>query len=107
MRDDLNRLRKLTYDDKIKEMAEENNREKVKKLQDAPTRLLKEVDIIEIQDRLCPSCRAHCEGFVHLTSGRGGQHLNNDIEISELIREIKVYSDSIISDRVLPRVKWS
>ena len=60
----------------------------VKKLQDAPTRLLKEVDIIEIQDRLCPSCRAHCEGFVHLTSGRGGQHLNNDIEISELIREI-------------------
>ena len=60
----------------------------VKKLQDAPTRLLKETDIIEIQDRLCPSCRAHCEGFVHLTSGRGGQHLNNDIEISELIREI-------------------
>ena len=60
----------------------------VKKLQDAPTRLLKEVDIIEIQDSLCDSCRAHCDGFVHLTSGRGGQHLNNDIEISELIREV-------------------
>ena len=25
---------------------------------------------------------------MHLTSGRGGQHLNSDIEISELIREI-------------------
>ena len=44
----------------------------VKKLQDAPTRLLKEVDIIEIQDSLCETCRAHCDGFVHLTSGRGG-----------------------------------
>lgn len=44
----------------------------VKKLQDAPIRLLKEVDIIEIQDSLCDTCRAHCDGFVHLTSGRGG-----------------------------------
>jgi nucleoside diphosphate kinase len=58
----------------------------VKKLTDAPTRLLKESDILAIQDRLCDKCREHCEGFVHLTSGRGGQHLMNDIEISELIR---------------------
>lgn len=60
----------------------------VRKLQDAPTRLLKERDIIEIQDSLCNRCRDHCDSFVHLTSGRGGQHLNSDIEISELIREI-------------------
>ena len=60
----------------------------VKKLQDAPTRLLKEVDIIEIQDQLCDNCRSYVENYVHLMSGRGGQHLANDIEISELIRQI-------------------
>lgn len=60
----------------------------VRKLQEAPQRLLKEKDIIEIADSLCEKCRTHCDGFVHLTSGRGGQHLNSDIEISELIRQI-------------------
>ena len=60
----------------------------VKKLQDAPTRLLKEVDIDAIYNMLCPKCREHCDGFVHLTCGRGGQHLNSDIEIDELIAEI-------------------
>lgn len=44
----------------------------VRKLQDAPIRLLKESDIIEIQDSLCDKCRDHCDSFVHLTSGRGG-----------------------------------
>lgn len=60
----------------------------VKKLADAPTRLLKEVDINQIYSMLCQKCRAHCDGFVHLTCGRGGQHLNSDIEIDELISEI-------------------
>ena len=60
----------------------------VKKLQDAPQRLLKETDIIAIQDQLTDEVRNHIEGFVYLMSGRGGQHLNNDIEISELIRQI-------------------
>ena len=44
----------------------------VKKLQDAPTRLLKEEDILAISDRLCKKCRDHCENYVHLMSGRGG-----------------------------------
>lgn len=60
----------------------------VKKLKDAPQRLLKEVDIIEIRDSLCEKCRAHVDGFVNLPAGRGGQHLMNDIEIDELIREV-------------------
>lgn len=60
----------------------------VRKLQDAPTRLLKEKDILEIEQSLCQKCRDHCDQFVHLTSGRGGQHLNSDIEIGELIAEI-------------------
>jgi hypothetical protein len=37
---------------------------------------------------LCSKCREHCDGYVHLTCGRGGQHLNSDIEIDELISEI-------------------
>lgn len=60
----------------------------VKKLSDAPKRLLKEVDINQIYSSLCQKCKAHCDGFVHLTCGRGGQHLNSDIEIDELVNEI-------------------
>ena len=60
----------------------------VRKLQDAPTRLLKEQDILAIRDRLSEAARYQCDNFVHLPSGRGGQHLMSDIEISELIREI-------------------
>lgn len=37
---------------------------------------------------LCPKCQHHCDGFVHLTCGRGAQHINTDIEINELINEI-------------------
>ena len=64
----------------------------VRKLQDAPTRLLKETDMEQIFNELCDKCRKHCESFVHLPCGRGGQHLNNDIEIDALIKEIN-YND--------------
>jgi hypothetical protein len=37
---------------------------------------------------LCSKCQAHCEGYVHLTCGRGAQHINTDIEINELISEV-------------------
>ena len=60
----------------------------IKKLNDPPTRLLKEIDINIIYNELCPGCQAHCDGFVHLSCGRGGQHLNSDIEIDELIKQI-------------------
>lgn len=53
-----------------------------------PQRLLKEVDINSIYDQLCAKCRSHCDGFVHLTCGREGQHVMGDIEINELIHEI-------------------
>ena len=33
----------------------------VRKLQDAPTRLLKEKDIIEIYDSLCQRCKDQCD----------------------------------------------
>lgn len=43
-----------------------------RKLMDAPQRLLQEADINELLEQdLCDKCRAHCDGFVHLTSGRG------------------------------------
>jgi hypothetical protein len=59
-----------------------------RKLMEAPQRLLHEEDINEIVDQLCPKCQAHVDGFVHLTCGRGAQHLNQDIEINEIISEI-------------------
>jgi len=60
-----------------------------KKLMEAPRRLLEEEDINELMEEdLCEKCRKHCDGFVHLTCGRGAQHLNQDIEINELIKEI-------------------
>jgi len=59
-----------------------------RKLMEAPQRLLQEEDINEIHDQLCPKCQWRVDGFVNLTCGRGGQHLNTDIEISELIAEI-------------------
>ncbi len=55
-------------------------------------RLLKEVDIEQIYNDLCSKCKKHCDEFVHLPCGRGGQHLNNDIELNELIKEIN-YND--------------
>ena len=43
-----------------------------KKLMEAPRRLLEEEDINELMEQdLCEKCRAHCDGFVHLTCGRG------------------------------------
>ena len=59
-----------------------------RKLMEAPQRLLQEEDINIIMDELCEKCQRHCDGFVHLTCGRGAQHLNQDIEINEIINEI-------------------
>jgi hypothetical protein len=42
-----------------------------RKLMEAPHRLLEEEDINIIMDDLCPKCQHHCDGFVHLTCGRG------------------------------------
>ena len=43
-----------------------------KKLMEAPQRLLEEADINDLMEQdLCEKCRSHCEGFVHLASGRG------------------------------------
>ena len=64
----------------------------VKKLQDAPIRLLKELDCEGIFPELCKKCQKHVSEFVHLTCGRGGQHLNNDIELETLIKEVN-YND--------------
>jgi len=55
---------------------------------DAPQRLLDENAINDIYEHLCKTCQAHCDQYVHLTSGRGGQHINSDIEISEMIRQV-------------------
>ena len=60
----------------------------VRKLMEAPHRLLEEEDINDIMDDLCLKCQKHCDGFVHLTCGRGAQHINSDIEINEIINEI-------------------
>jgi len=60
----------------------------VRKLADAPMRLLKESDLEEIFPDLCEKCQKHCDSFVHLPCGRGGQHLNSDIEIDTLIKEV-------------------
>jgi len=46
------------------------------KLMEAPQRLLQEEDIDAIMSNLCAKCKNHCDGYVHLTSGRGAQHLN-------------------------------
>ena len=43
-----------------------------KKMAPGPQRLLKEGDINQIYDSLCTKCKAHCEGYVHLTCGREG-----------------------------------
>ena len=59
-----------------------------RKLMEAPRRLLHEEDINAVIDDLCEKCQKHCDGFVHLTCGRGAQHLNSDIEINEMINEI-------------------
>lgn len=59
-----------------------------KKLMEAPQRLLQEDDINEIFDCLCKKCRQRVSGYVNLTCGRGGQHVNTDIELDEMISEI-------------------
>lgn len=61
---------------------------KTNRLMEAPKRLLQEEDINEIFRDLCPKCQQHVEGFVHLTCGRGSQHINSDIEITEMINEV-------------------
>lgn len=59
-----------------------------RKLAEAPQRLLLEEDINEIYSQLSKEGRARVDGFVNLTCGRGGQHVNTDIEIAEMIKEI-------------------
>jgi hypothetical protein len=59
-----------------------------RKLMEAPQRLLQEEDINDIMPDLCRKCQEHCEGFVHLTCGRGAQHVNTDIEIDEMVSEV-------------------
>ena len=49
-----------------------NATNKNKKMAPGPQRLLKEPDIYAIYDHLCEKCRAHCDGYVHLTCGREG-----------------------------------
>lgn len=63
-----------------------------RKLAEAPQRLLQEEDVNAIYDSLCEKCQARVDGFVSLTCGRGGQHVNTDIEISGMIREV-TYTD--------------
>ncbi len=43
-----------------------------KKMAPGPQRLLKEADVNAIYDSLCDKCKAHCDGFFHLTCGREG-----------------------------------
>jgi hypothetical protein len=59
-----------------------------RKLLDAPQRLLHEEDVKAIEADLCKACRKHCRSYVHLTCGRGAQHINTDIEVNEMIEEI-------------------
>jgi hypothetical protein len=59
-----------------------------RKLMEAPQRLLKEEDINEIHDLLSKKDQDRVNGFVNLTCGRGGQHVNFDLEINEMIAEI-------------------
>jgi hypothetical protein len=59
-----------------------------RKMADPPTRLLKELDIEAIYDRLSPKSQKKVTGYVYLPCGRGGQHLMTDIEIDELIAQI-------------------
>jgi hypothetical protein len=59
-----------------------------KNLGPGPRRLLKEEDLDYIRDDVCKKCRLHIKNFIHLTCGREGQHINSDIELHELIKEI-------------------
>ena len=72
-----------------------------RKLMEAPQRLLQEEDINTIFPFLCQKCQAHVEGFVHLTCGRGAQHINTDIEINEMINEVnkKDILDLLITEK--------
>lgn len=58
------------------------------KLAEPIRRLLKEQEIIDIWSELCENCRHHCDNYSHLPSGRSGQHLTTDIEITQLINEM-------------------
>ena len=60
----------------------------VKRLMEAPSRLLQEDDMNIIYDDLCLKCQQHCDLFVSLTCGRGAQHINSDIDINEMINEL-------------------
>ena len=59
-----------------------------KNLGPGPRRLLKEEDLDIIRSEVCKKCREHINNFIHLTCGREGQHINSDIELNELIKEI-------------------
>ena len=53
-----------------------------------PRRLLKEEDIDLIKDELNEKDTNYVENYVNLLSGREGQHVMSDIEISTLIDEV-------------------
>ena len=41
-------------------------------------KILKEEDIRQIYEDLCPKCQEHCNGFTHLVGGRDMQHILTD-----------------------------
>jgi hypothetical protein len=72
----------------LSSMATQKTAKMSKNLGPGPRRLLKEEDVDLIRDDLCKKCRAHVQNYIHLTCGREGQHVNSDIELDELIKEI-------------------
>jgi len=60
-------------------------RKPVGKLSEAPQRLLAEEKINEIWGELCKDCQFHVNGYSHMPSGRGNQHLMADHEVTHLI----------------------
>lgn len=60
-------------------------RRPVGKLSEAPQRLLSEESINEIWGGLCKDCQFHVNGYSHMPSGRGNQHLLADHEVTHLI----------------------
>lgn len=58
------------------------------KLAEPIRRLLNEQEIIDSWGEFCEKCRSHLDNYSHLPSGRAGQHLMTDIEITQLITEM-------------------
>ena len=58
------------------------------KLAEPVRRLLNEQEIIDSWGEFCDACKHHLDNYSHLPSGRAGQHLMTDIEITQLINEM-------------------